>query len=215
MLNFVLGTAITIIEIAVTLLYLSKKNFFELNKLNWKQRAVVLAVSITSLLVNILLLGSGYSIYEKLNILTVYFLLLVLAGNDYHKHEIPNKLIIAGFAMRAITIMCEALVSFEGIVNNLIFSVIGLIVCFLFMLFLSFITRHGIGYGDVKMVAWLGFCVGVVDVYYIAFYGVLVAAIVGGILVLTKKLDKKAQIPFAPFIWVGCSIVYITTFIQG
>lgn len=164
---------------------------------------------------NILLFRGQYPILKCLNLMTVFTILALAAGIDYKKYLIPNKLIAAGFAVRLILLAAEAAVSRDTFKQSAVLSAAGLFLGLFLMLFLTFITRRGIGYGDVKLYAWLGFCVGIMDAYYILFYSVLFAALYGAFLLLFKKADKKKKLPFAPFIFTGCYAVFVMSLLQG
>lgn len=102
--------------------------------------------------------------------------------------------------------------------NNLLEALISGVVCFVFVLILHKIKIRGneaMGGGDVKYALVIGLLLGwqkTILSLYIAF---IIGAIVGMILILFKKLDRKATIPFGPFLilgtilswWVGGEII--------
>ncbi|MBU4396939.1 prepilin peptidase, partial [Patescibacteria group bacterium] len=73
-----------------------------------------------------------------------------------------------------------------------------------FLLFLHLITKgKGMGMGDVKFAFFMGTFLGfkkVVLAFYIAF---ILGAVVGVVLLLLKKVKRKTQIAFGPFLIVG------------
>lgn len=78
-----------------------------------------------------------------------------------------------------------------------------------FFLLLWRITRgRGLGFGDVKLAGVLGLLLGfpqMVIAFYAAF---LTGAIVGVILILTKRAKLKSRIAFGPFLIFGAAIAY-------
>lgn len=76
-------------------------------------------------------------------------------------------------------------------------SLAGLIGSLIFMWILALLTKPGIGYGDVKLFAVIGYLAGLRYAYGILFYAALFAAGYGGALLLLKK-RKAAQMAFAP-----------------
>ena len=102
--------------------------------------------------------------------------------------------------------------------NNLVESIITGILCFIFIYILHKIKIHGneaMGGGDVKYALVMGILLGwqkTVLSLYIAF---IIGAVIGVILILFKKLNKKAAIAFGPFLflgtlvswWMGTSII--------
>jgi len=174
-----------------------------------------LGIFILAAAMNLLLFRGQYPILKCLNLMMVFTLLAIAAGIDYKKYLIPNKLIVAGLAGRLALLVAEAAAGSDGIMQSVLLSGAGLILGLILMLFLSLITRQGIGYGDVKLFAWLGFCVGITDAYYVLFYSVLFAALAGAFLLIFKKADRKKKLPFAPFIFAGCYAVFVMSLMQG
>lgn len=73
---------------------------------------------------------------------------------------------------------------------------------FLFLL-AHFISKGGIGMGDVKLFAVIGCYVGSRSIMSAAFLSVLSGAVYCIVMLLLKKIKLKEEIPFAPFIFVG------------
>ena len=100
------------------------------------------------------------------------------------------------------TLILILLVLIDGQIN--IFAGIGSVV-FLGILYL--ITKgKGMGLGDVKFAVYMGILLGwpkIVLAFYLAF---IVGAIIGGLMLLVKKISRKAVIPFGPFLIMGTII---------
>jgi leader peptidase (prepilin peptidase)/N-methyltransferase len=58
----------------------------------------------------------------------------------------------------------------------------------------------GLGGGDIKLFGVLGIYLGPMGIIHNIFLSCFLGSIVGGSLILTKKLDRKNPIPFGPFI---------------
>lgn len=184
----------------------------EENKMQWLP---VVGTGIVTVCFNILLAKQNYRIHTALNISAVYTLLAAMAGIDLKKKMIPNVMVGIGFLIKTALLLYEWAVLQDSVKESVLNSAAGFAFGLLFLLILSFITRHGIGYGDVKMFAWIGFCMGLADTYSILFYSVLLAAIAGVYLLLVKKAEKKKLLPFAPFVYAGSCLVFCMTFLQG
>lgn len=65
------------------------------------------------------------------------------------------------------------------------------------------ITRGGIGAGDVKLLAVLGYWMGGGAIFTVIFLTVLSAALGGGMGLLFRKVSLKQEMPFAPFVLAG------------
>lgn len=76
-----------------------------------------------------------------------------------------------------------------------------------FFLLLVFLTKaKGMGLGDVKLAGLMGLFLGFPKIVVALCLAFLTGALVGGILVLTKKKTFKSQIPFGPFL-VGATFI--------
>lgn len=163
-----------------------------------------------------LLMGTEtYSLIEKINFFITFTLLQVIALIDLKMKIISNFLIIIGCGMKIVLLIAELIFCPETILFSFLRAILGLGVYLLAMLTLSFISKHGIGYGDVKLFAYLGLSLGVSDTYYILFYAALFASVYAAYAVLIKKESKSTKIPFGPFAYLGFIAVYFSTFIKG
>jgi len=74
------------------------------------------------------------------------------------------------------------------------------------MLLIMILSRGGMGAGDVKLMALLGFYVGVPGTLLVFFLSFLAGGLVGVVLLLFKLKRRKDALPFAPFIVVAALI---------
>lgn len=63
----------------------------------------------------------------------------------------------------------------------------------------------GLGGGDIKLFGVLGIFLGPMGIIHNIFLSCFLGSLVGGVLILTKKLDRKNPIPFGPFIIIIAS----------
>jgi len=68
------------------------------------------------------------------------------------------------------------------------------------------ISRKGLGEGDVKFMAATGLFVTINKILGVMLYGSILAALTGGILILTKRIGRKDTMPLAPFLYIGIII---------
>lgn len=178
-----------------------------------KVRCFVICYIVATMFFFYLLGKQDYRWITLLNIIVLYPLLSIAAGIDLKTYKIPNQLVVFGLIFKTVLLILEAFMFGETVKRSLVTSIGGVFFAFTFMMILSFITKRGIGYGDVKLLTLIGYCLGISDTYSILFYSVLFAAIAGAYLLIIKKCSKKQKMPFAPFIYMGAYAVFIMSFI--
>lgn len=72
------------------------------------------------------------------------------------------------------------------------------------MLFLSYVTREGIGYGDGLIILAAGPALGIYDLLASLVTAAALSGLFSGILLAIKRANRKTQIAFAPFVAIGC-----------
>jgi prepilin signal peptidase PulO-like enzyme (type II secretory pathway) len=89
-----------------------------------------------------------------------------------------------------------------GLGAGLLFLVLALIGSFFF-------GADALGFGDVKLVAFIGLIVGVHNVAIVSalFLGVLSAGVISLVLVAARRLTMKSGIPYGPFLAMGALVV--------
>lgn len=88
-------------------------------------------------------------------------------------------------------------------------AAIGGAIGFVIFLLIAIISRGGMGWGDVKLVALIGLATG----FPLIFIALVIGAILGGLvaiaLLVSKKRGRKEAIPFGPFLSVAAMITLI------
>ncbi len=208
------GIAVGVIEV-FGLYFVWKKYEIEICKLDdFLKKLFMGCVVVVVAIFNVFLFQKEYHFTTYLNMTIFHTILLLVAGIDYQKKIIPNKLLLIGMILRTLILMIEFIVYPELIGKELLNSVVGLIFGLLFLLVLCWISKRGIGFGDVKLFAWIGYSVGLGDTYSILFYSALIAAIAGIYLLFVKKESSKKEIPFGPFVWGGSYIVILMSLLS-
>lgn len=144
-----------------------------------------------------------YSFLKILRYAVLAGALFLLAWIDQKSKRIPNKILAGLIAARIVILVFEWMV-FPDLGLSLLFSSVAgaligggmFMVCYL-------ISRGGIGAGDVKLFAVIGWIVGSGSILTVSFLTVMVSAGYSIIMLLLKKTSLKEEIPFAPFILVG------------
>lgn len=71
------------------------------------------------------------------------------------------------------------------------------------LLFLAFVTREEIGYGDGWLVLVMGMSLGLKFSFLSFLLALGISALVGGCLLIFRKVRRNYRLPFAPFLLAG------------
>ena len=117
--------------------------------------------------------------------------------------------------LRVAFLIYEAIVNLDYLKMVLTPPILGALAGALVMAVAFLISRKGVGMGDVKLFIVIGFFVGSTSIISTMFYTFFASAIVGIILLLTKKAGLKDSVPMAPFAFVGVVVEYVIFTIGG
>ena len=99
---------------------------------------------------------------------------------------------------------------FPNYINSLLGGIFGYSIIWLIILFYKKIrNKEGMGLGDAKLMAVVGFWFGWISIPFTIFISSVVALILVIPSLLKKTKDMSAQIPFGPYIIIGC-ILYVS-----
>lgn len=146
---------------------------------------------------------------QIINYVVLISSLILLAYIDFKKKIIPNKILLAMLILRLILIGIEVLLYKNMIYSILISSFLGLLVGGGAFLLVAFIIKNSVGMGDIKLVAIIGFYVGIENLFSCVICSLLISLICGVALILAKKINSKDMIPFAPFLMLGTFITLV------
>ena len=145
----------------------------------------------------------SYSILKTIRYLLLIGVLFLIAWIDQHKKKIPNRLLLFLLVGRIFLLLLEWLV-FPGMgLSLLISSTLGMLLGGGLFLLAHFISRGGVGMGDVKLFGVIGCYTGVGVIMPLVFLTVMVSAVYSIVMLLLKKIKLKEEIPFAPFVLIG------------
>jgi leader peptidase (prepilin peptidase)/N-methyltransferase len=136
--------------------------------------------------------------------------LLVASFVDLKEHIIPNEVVLA-------TLVGAVLLQAVLPAGPWLEALYGLLFGFGSLLVLALAYRGGMGFGDVKIAAAIGFVLtwrgGGVPYYFPTIIALLLAFILGGVvslgLLLTRRVGRKDAIPFGPFLATGAIVVML------
>jgi leader peptidase (prepilin peptidase) / N-methyltransferase len=133
--------------------------------------------------------------------LTLISMFIIIVVSDIHYMIIPDKILI-WFA--GIFLLERIFIPLTPWWNSLLGAATG----FVLLLVIALVSKGGMGFGDVKLYAVLGFVLGFKLVLLSFFFSTLFGAVIGGLALLFKIVKRKQPIPFGPFIAAGTLTAY-------
>jgi leader peptidase (prepilin peptidase) / N-methyltransferase len=127
--------------------------------------------------------------------------LLVVALIDYDHKIIPNVITLPG-------IVIGLGLSIWTLPITLMESLSGLLLGGGLFYLIAFLTKGGMGGGDIKLIAMIGSFLGWPGALFTIFSGALLGSLVGIALMLLGRKGRKDKVPFGPFLSCG-AILFI------
>ncbi|GAB4074987.1 A24 family peptidase [Barrientosiimonas marina] len=143
---------------------------------------------------------TGLSWELPVALLTVTLLLIVFVS-DIRYMLIPNRLLGFFLPFLVITRVIQPL---DPWWSSAVGALMGVIIIALIIL----ISRGGMGGGDMKLFALLGIVLGFQKTLLALLLSSVIGALIGGVLLGLKRINRKQPIPFGPFIVMGSLISY-------
>ena len=149
------------------------------------------------------------TIFLTICLLSAISALLVIFVTDFKYMIVPDKVIYPAmmFAIfyQIFKILNQNLISGSKIqffdFAQLGYAILSGIVALLFFLFLVIITKgKGMGLGDVKIAAFMGFLLGPSNLAAALFLSFISGSVIGLVLILLKRKTFKSEVPFGCFL---------------
>jgi len=143
-------------------------------------------------------------------ILSTFFIIIFFI--DLKHFIIPNELtfplMFIGFVKSFEPNLNQTI--FPNYINSLIGGVFGYLIIWLIIFFYKKVrNKEGMGLGDAKLMAVVGFWFGWASIPFTIFISSFVALIFNVPSLLKKNKNMATQIPFGPYIIIGC-IIYVS-----
>jgi leader peptidase (prepilin peptidase) / N-methyltransferase len=132
---------------------------------------------------------------------TLISLLVIIVVSDIHYMIIPDKVLLF-FAV--IFIIERIFIPLDPWWDSLVGAIIGLSL----LLLIAFVSKGGMGGGDIKLFALLGFVLGGKMVLLAFFFSTLYGTIFGLMGMAIGKVRRGEPMPFGPYIAMGTLTVY-------
>ncbi len=154
----------------------------------------------------------GYHFLKIIRYWALMYGLLLTALVDGAKRIIPNKALLAMAGLRTVLLLGEC-ACFPGALTEIILSAgIGLFGGGLLFLLPGALVKKGIGMGDVKLIAVMGYFLGF-QVLMSALILILTLTVFAGLFaLLLKKASLRSEMPFAPFAAAGTMVTILMGF---
>ncbi|MCM3725295.1 prepilin peptidase [Neobacillus cucumis] len=138
---------------------------------------------------------------ELIVALTFISMFMIITVSDIHYMIIPDKILLWFAGIFLLERIVWPLTPWWD-------SLLGAVTGFLLLLIIAVVSKGGMGFGDVKLYALIGFVIGFKLVLLSFFLATLYGAIIGGLALLFRIVKKRQPIPFGPFIAAGTLTAY-------
>lgn len=126
----------------------------------------------------------------------LFLFILILSFTDIKEQEIPLKPLILGGVLG---ILLKALIQPLTLKEWMLGIIIG---CF--FLFISKVSKEGIGYADSNLLFIMALCLGGTKIMVTFIIASILVLLVAGILLISKiRINRKFRLPFYPFLAVS------------
>ncbi len=139
-----------------------------------------------------------YNLFISLVLISLVILVLI---TDIYYFIIPNKLLAFFMSLFIIIRVIHPLTPWYD-------SLLGFLISYLLIFLLIVISRGGMGAGDMKYLAVLGFLTGTKAVLLGFIFAILLGGMYGIYLLIVKRKGKSESVPFGPFIGFGILVSY-------
>lgn len=158
------------------------------------------------ILFNLLVYFNSFSVTTLLYFITIFALSLAFSI-DFKYQLIPDEVDI----LIGICGIINLVLNISNWWNYLLGAAIGGAIFYsLNLIALLILKKEGMGLGDVKLMAALGFLFGVKNILVITLVSFFIGAIIGIIVMIIKRKEKEEYIAFGPFIVISTVILMFT-----
>lgn len=133
----------------------------------------------------------------------------IVGWMDWKQGKISNSMLMILVTIKIFCLFLEFWFCPETGTGPLLEGIKGFLTGGGLLLVCRMVSGGGIGAGDVKLFAVLGFWLGREDVLSAAYLTVLLAAGSGMILLIFRKIKLRQGLPLAPFVWAGVILLKI------
>lgn len=213
--SYVLINIITIL-VNILNLYLFRYEHSKDEEKENVEHSVNKAFVVAMFMMNILLANLITYIYDGSVVINVKLMILVsmmwpIAYIDFKKKKIPNDILKIMLIARAIILVPE-LILLGNVAHRLFSMLIATVAVLVACILCCLIVKGAIGMGDVKLFGVMALYLGLEGIWTAIFCALIVSFFIAVFSLITKKVKRKDNIPFAPAILIG---TYLSIFLTG
>lgn len=213
--SYVLINIITIL-VNILNLYLFRYEHSKDEEKENVEHSVNKAFVVAMFMMNILLANLITYIYDGSVVINVKLMILVsmmwpIAYIDFKKKKIPNDILKIMLIARAIILVPE-LILLGNVAHRLFSMLIATVAVLVACILCCLIVKGAIGMGDVKLFGVMALYLGLEGIWTAIFCALVVSFFIAVFSLITKKVKRKDNIPFAPAILIG---TYLSIFLTG
>ncbi len=151
--------------------------------------------------------SGGCKIYTALSSVMLVNFMFIIAQTDIRRRIIPNRYL--AFLMVLRTVFLFFPFGNTGMtVYTAVDAAAGITAGFLITLIMSLLSKKGLGAGDIKMFAVMGYFAGLSGILDILLYTCMFCFLFSVIFLVMKKCSLKSSIPMAPFAFAGTVLYF-------
>lgn len=123
---------------------------------------------------------------------------------DLHTQRLPREITYVGIGLGAVALTVAALVRDEP--ERIWMAALGAAIAFALMGTIYYVSKGGMGFGDVILAPLLGMYLGWLNPGIVApglFFGFIAGAVVGVAMMAGNKAGRRTAVPFGPFLALG------------
>ena len=204
---FIVSTALTVVGSNIQVNQREEHKYkYGLNK-----KQIIIVVSIMLLSAIIVVVSKDWirtNMWNWFVLWSIYLAVVAAMVYDSQLKIIPNYIIILLVLAKLGISLAQYIYAKSSLVEIGISCIIA-IVCILVLAIVSVITYNGIGMGDIKLLAAIGFTGGVTVIWSTLLFALVICTIVTVICLIGRKKTMQDSLPFAPFIMGGYVVAFI------
>lgn len=159
---------------------------------------------ITELLTGILFAFSYWKLGFSAELVVALFfisLLIIINVSDMAYMLIPDKILLFFLPLLLVARFFSPLTPWWE-------SIVGALAGFSILYLIAFVSKGGIGGGDIKLFFLIGIVLGTVNTLFTLFFASLIGMIVGIVVLKVRGQGRKTPVPFGPSIAIAAVIIY-------